>query len=431
MNPIRLEILSIGTELLIGLQVNRHLTFLGEQLSRHGIVVQRNVVIPDDVEVIEKEFLDAWKRADIVLTTGGLGPTSDDITRPCIANMLGMKMVHDPEIEEQMEAYFRRRERRMPEMNRIIAQRPEGAEILRNRVGTAPGLWIEKEGKLAILLPGPGAELRDVFAEEVLPRLRQRGVLTDIEEYVQLRTAGLGETTLVEKLAPFAEETQDLTIGYCPHEGMVDLRLSAANGDITRERLREIAERFAEHLRGDFVCFGHETLEQVVLELLRKKKVTLSVAESCTGGQLSRRLTEMPGASEVFIGGAVCYSNDSKVQLLSVPECLLKQHGAVSAEVAEAMATRVAERLGSDYALSVTGVAGPSGGTKVHPVGTVYLGLYTPKGVWSRKELFAGGRYSVRKAAVNALIDWLRRELGKSRRQNLEVKRQKEEEILD
>lgn len=413
MSPTKLEILTLGTELLIGLRTNHHLTYLGEQLARHGLAVRRNVVINDEELSIQNEFLESWNRADIVITTGGLGPTSDDLTRECVAHALGLEMEHDEEIERQLEEHFRSRNRPMPDINRRIAHRPEGAEILANRVGTAPGLWIERDGKIAILLPGPTAELHDVFQEEVLPRLRKRGLLGDQEEYVQIRTAGLGESTLAETLTPLFETLKGLEVAYCAHEGMVDLRLSSANGDLTREKLRGLALQCARRLGEDFVCFGHETLQHVVYEALRNRNVSLAVAESCTGGLLASSFTDIPGSSKVFLGGAVCYTNDAKIQMLDIPDCFLSQHGAVSAETAVAMATGVAERLGAHYALSITGFAGPGGGTDLDPVGTVYLGLHTPEGAWSRKEHFYGGRLTVRKKAVTAVLDWLRRAIVK------------------
>ncbi len=411
MNVPKLEILTLGTELLIGLQTNHHLAYLGEELSRHGLPVRRNVVINDDAVSIGEEFLACWERANIVITTGGLGATSDDLTRECVAKALGLKLVHDPEIERAVEEFFRRRDLRMPEINRKIAQRPEGAEVLENRIGTAPGLWIERDGKIAILLPGPGAEMHDVFKEEVLPRLRKRGLVAEGDGYVQVRTAGLGETAVVEKLGDLFELVPGLEIGYAPHEGMVDVRLSAANGELSRQKLLGVAEQCARRLGADFVGLGHDTLEQAIFENLRNREMTVAVAESCTGGLLASRFADMAGISKVFVGGAVCYSNDAKVQMLNIPECLIDQHGAVSAEVAVAMATGVAERLGADFALSVTGYAGPDGGTEANPVGTVYLGLHTPEGAWARREQFPGGRLAVRKRAANVALDWLRRVL--------------------
>lgn len=410
MNSTKVEILTLGNELLIGLRTNSHLTYLGEQLARHGLHPRRNVVINDEEVSIGREFLASWGQADIVITTGGLGATSDDITRECVARSLGLEMVHDPKIEERLQAYFRKRGEQMPALNRKIAHRPKGAEVLLNRIGTAPGLWLEKDGKTVIMLPGPTAELEDVFQEEVLPRLRKKGLLGE-EDYVQIRTAGSGETFLMEKIQPLLDLCPGVEISSCPHDGMVDLRLTPADGEMSKKKLEGLGLQIARRLGDDFVCFGHDSLENVVSDLLRQQERTLAVAESCTGGMLASRFTDIPGASKVFLGGVVCYSSDAKVQALDIPEALLHQHGEVSAEVAVAMATGVGECLGSDYALSVTGFAGPDGGTEANPVGTVYLGLDTPDDSWARKVYFSGGRLQVRRQAVTALLDWLRRTL--------------------
>lgn len=415
MKRTKLEILTLGNELLIGLRVNQHLTYLGEQLARLGIHPQRNVVINDEEVAIGREFLSSWSQADIVLVTGGLGPTPDDITRECIAHSLGQKMVHDPEIEAGLEAYFQRRGKKMPALNRKIAYRPERAEVLANQVGTAPGLWIEQDGKVAILLPGPPAELENVLREEVLPRLRKLGIVSEGEAYVQIRTAGVGESSLMEIIQPLLDLCPGVEIASCPHQGLVDLRLSSPDGSLSRKKLEGLGLQIARRIGDDFVCFGHNSLEQVVFDLLRQQESTLAVAESCTGGLLASRFTDIPGSSKVFLGGVVCYTNDAKVQILDIPETLLAQHGAVSPETAVAMATGVGECLGSDYALSVTGFAGPGGGNEVNPVGTVYLGLDTPDDSWARKVYFPGQRAQVRTQAVNALLDWLRRTLVTNR----------------
>ncbi len=411
MNPTKLEILTLGNELLIGLRLNQHLAYLGEQLARRGLHPCRNVVVNDDKETICREFRTSLSQADLIITTGGLGPTADDITRECVAQVLGLAIVHDPEIEKQLEEHFRRRGKPMPDINRKIACIPEGARILPNRVGTAPGLWLEHQGKVVIVLPGPAAEMRSVFEDEVLPRLRRKGVLGENEEYVQIRTAGIGESFLIEKIQPLIDLCPGVEVASCPHDGTVDVRLNSINGDLTRKKLKGLGFQIAERLGDDFICFGHDSLESVVFEMLRKRQLTLAVAESCTGGLLASRFTDIPGCSKVFLGGVVCYANDAKVQALDIPETLLQQHGAVSAETAVAMATGVGECLGSDYALSVTGFAGPEGGNEANPVGTVYLGLDTPDDSWARKVYIPGGRLHVRKQAVNEILDWLRRTL--------------------
>jgi nicotinamide-nucleotide amidase len=219
----------------------------------------------------------------------------------------------------------------------------------------------------------------------------------------------------MELVQPLLDLCPGVEIASCPHEGMVDLRLSSPAGTLSRKQLEGLGLQIAQRLGPDFVCLGHNSLEQVVFDLLRQQELTLAVAESCTGGLLASRFTDIPGSSKVFLGGVVCYTNDAKVQILDIPETLLAQHGAVSPETAVAMATGVGECLGSDYALSVTGFAGPGGGDEANPVGTVYLGLDTPDDSWARKVYFPGQRAQVRTQAVNALLDWLRRTLVSNR----------------
>lgn len=409
----KIEVISLGSELLLGLRANRHLVYLGEQLSRRGVIVRRNVVIADEETSISEEFLDSWRKSDVVITTGGLGPTSDDITPECVAKALGIKRIHDPEIEKGLERFYEEQGRDLPERAQKIALRMEGAEVLPNEVGLSPGVWLEHDGKVLIMLPGPVVELRTMFEQEVLPRLEKKGILSAGESYIQLRTAGLGETAIGERLDAVFESVPQLEVAYCAHTGLVDMRLGYSDGHLTRKQLEGIAHQCAKQLGEHFICFGHDSLEEIVLKILRQRDRTLAVAESCTGGMLANRFTDIAGASKVFVGGAVCYSNDAKIELLGIPECLLTQHGAVSSEAAAAMANNVCERLVADYGLSITGFAGPSGGTEVDPVGTVYIGLNTPEGVWSKKCHFPGNRQSVRVRAANAALDWLRRELVK------------------
>ncbi len=414
MRSPRVEILNLGSELLLGLRTNTHLSWLGDRFARRGVTVQRGVVVDDREEEIRRQFLDCWEQGDIILTTGGLGPTGDDITCECVAGALGLSLMHDPLIETQLEAWFQQRGRILTDINRKLAFRPEGSEALPNRMGTACGIWLEKDGKILIMLPGPPHELRVMVEEQVFPRLEAKGLLGMDEGYVQIRTAGLGESVVAEKLQPLIDLIPGVKAAYCLREGMVDCRLSADDGaDVTMCVLQQLANRCAAVLDVDFVCFGHDTLEQIVFDKLRSRDLTLAVAESCTGGLLSNSFTDISGSSKVLLGGCVCYSNDAKVQMLEVPDCLLRQHGAVSSETAVAMAMGVAEKLEADYALSVTGFAGPGGGTETAPVGTVFLGLHGPDGTWSQKVHFNGDRVTVKKLAVARALDWLRRELNK------------------
>jgi nicotinamide-nucleotide amidase len=411
---IRVETITLGDELLLGIRENDHLTYLGRQLAHHGIEPAANLVIRDQVDDIRLFFADCWKRSDLVITTGGLGPTSDDLTRETIAQVLGEELIYDAEIENVIRERFRLLERPMPENNTRQCYRPASSEILSNPYGTAPGLYLKKEGKILVMLPGPAREMHPMFEQLVVPKLQAEGVFPEMDCYLQLRAAGIGESLLAEKVQPIIANTEGLVVGYCAHAGMVDLRLSSLDSDIlSEESLHDIGEDCRKALGEDFVCFGERNLAEIIFRELRSLDKTLAVAESCTGGLLSSQFTEVPGISKVFQGGAVCYHNDAKVQILDVPESMLEQHGAVSEEIAIAMATGACEKYGADYGLSVTGFAGPTGGTQVLPVGSIYLGYSSPIGVWAKKLQLRGDRASNRRRAATAALDWMRRKLRK------------------
>ena len=408
----RYELLTLGDELLLGLTANGHLTYIGAQLGQRGVLLQRNVTITDEADAIVEAFKDSWARADVVITTGGLGPTCDDRTREAVAAVLGQRLVFDPEIVKAIEARFARLGRKMTENNVKQAYRFERGDVLPNAHGTAPGLWVEQGGKVLIMLPGPPNELQPMFADQVVPRLAKLGLLLDREAYVQVRTAGIGESALEMRLQPIFERYGEaLSVAFCAHQGQVDVRVSSPSGALSLTQLDVIANECAASLGEDFLCFGADSMAKVVADLLRAQELRLAVAETATGGALACAFTDICGASKFFAGGCVCYSNESKMQLLDVPECLLKQHGAVSAENAVAMAVGAAERLGADYGLAITGFSGPCGGTNENPVGTIYIALYSPQGVWSKKLHYPGPRATVNRRAVMAALDWLRREL--------------------
>jgi len=413
----RYELLTLGDELLLGLTANGHLTYIGAQLGKRGVLLQRNVTITDEADAIVAQFRESWARSDVVITTGGLGPTCDDRTREAVAAVLGQKLVFEPDIVTAIEARFSRLGRKMTENNLKQAYRFERGDVLPNAHGTAPGLWVEQDGKVLVMLPGPPNELQPMFAEQVVPRLAKLGLLMEREAYVQIRTAGVGESALEMKLQPVFEKHGDaLSIAFCAHQGQVDVRVSSPLGKLTFAQLDEIAAECAALLGEDFMCYGSATMAKVAGDLLRTHELTLAVAETATGGMLASEFAGICGASKFFAGGCVCYSNESKMQLLDVPECLLAQHGAVSAENAVAMAVGAAERLGADYGLAITGFSGPCGGTNENPVGTIYIALHTPHGVWSKKLHYPGPRATVNRRAVNAALDWLRRELVRSLR---------------
>lgn len=417
--PPRFELVTLGDELLLGLTANGHLTWIGAQLGRRGVTLQRNVTITDDADAIAAQFRESWARADVVITTGGLGPTCDDRTREVIAEVLGQQLVHDPAIEAAIAERFARIRRQMTPNNRKQAFRFARGEVLPNANGTAPGLWAEQDGRVLVMLPGPPNELQPMFTEQVLPRLAALGLLAGEEAYLQIRTAGVGESLLESNFLPIFNRYPGLGVAYCAHQWQVDCRISSPDGRYPRATLQAIADECVALLGDDFVCYGHDGLAKVVTDLLRAQHRTLAVAESCTGGLLANSFTDICGASKIFQGGIVSYSNDSKMLLLDCPECLLSQHGAVSAECAVAMASGVAEKLGADFGLAITGFAGPTGGAGDNPVGTIFLGLHSPGGDWSKKLAYPGPRGAVKQRAVTAAIDWLRREVAKESRKAL------------
>ena len=410
----RYELLTLGDELLLGLTANGHLTVIGAQLGRRGVLLQRNVTITDEADAIARQFRESWAAADVIITTGGLGPTCDDRTREVIARVLGQQLVFDRSTEVAMEARFAAFGRKMTPNNLKQAYRFERGEVLPNAHGTAPGLWVEQDGKVLCMLPGPPNELQPMFVEQVLPRLAKRGLLLDREAYVQFRTAGIGESALETRLQPvFDRHGEALSVAFCAHQGQVDCRVSSPSGKLSPAQLEAVAAECAQLLGEDFMGCGHDSLAKLCADLLRAQEKKLAVVETATGGLLAQAFTEVCGACKFFAGGVVCCSNDAKMELLDVPECLLLQHGAVSAESAVAMATGAAETLGADYALAVTGFAGASAaeGSGGNPVGTIFIALHAPHGVWSKKLNYPGPRPTVKVRAVNAALDWLRREL--------------------
>ncbi len=407
------ELLFLGDELLLGLCSNSHLTFIGQRLSRYGLKLMRAQEIQDDPAAIREAFLDARKRADIVITTGGLGPTSDDRTVDALAEALGRPLHHHSGTEESIRAHFQRRGAHLTDNNLRQCRIIEGAEALANPRGTAPGQWLEHEDGLLLILPGPPSELQPMFEESVLPRLIGLGWANERIPFLQIRSAGMGESQVAATLDPFFEPYADrLQTAYCAHNGMVDVRLGArTEASLSPKELHDLGNRCREALGPAFATFGNIALSEIILRHLREGGKRLAVAESCTAGLLAARFADACGASKVFVGGLVCYRNEAKENLLGIPRDLLEQHGAVSPECAVAMATGAAETFEADYALSVTGYAGPEGGRE--PAGTVYLGYHSPIGVWSYKIHHSGTRDAVRERAVNAALDFMRRKLRK------------------
>ena len=328
-----------------------------------------------------------------------------------MAAALGESLVFDEGILEAIEERFARLGKAMSDNNRKQAYRPESAEVIPNAHGTAPGLWLEKNGRLLIMLPGPPSELEPIFADQIMPRLEALGYIEDQENYLQMRTIGVGESQLETDFQELFDTYVGLQVAYCAHQGQVDCRISFPGTENRMDQLLEIAEICKDRLGDQFLCLGHDSVSEVVSNMLKARSKTLAVAESCTGGLIANTFTDIPGASDHFLGGIVSYSIEAKQDLLGVPEEMIQQHTEVSDEVAIAMASGAAEKFESDYALAVTGYAGPSGGTLDNSVGTVYIGLHSPRGIWSKRFHWKASRASIKTRALHAALDILRREL--------------------
>jgi nicotinamide-nucleotide amidase len=407
---MRIEVINTGSELMLGQILNTHLGYFSTQLSRFGLKVDRQATVPDD-EMIEAALRDAYIRADVILLTGGLGPTSDDLTREIIADFCNAPLEFDPAVHEEILAYFRQRHLTPPESVRAQALVPLGAGVLKNTCGTAPGLHLQKRDRHIFCLPGPPSELHPMFEEQVLPILQKLAPEKAPLLSKTLRSHGIGESAVQDKVGARLREIASLEVGYCAHPGAVDIRLVTVSPTDLIAGIEILHDALGPAVFGE----GTETLEQVVIELAARREKTLATAESCTGGLVSHLLTNVPGSSQAFMQGWVVYSNASKVQELGVNPETLREHGSVSRAVAEEMARGALERSGCDLAVALTGLAGPDGGTPEKPVGLVFICLARREGEGiliqvDEKHLVPQREVFKRMAAQHAL-DLLRRAL--------------------
>lgn len=412
---MKLEVVTIGTELVLGLTTDTNAAELGRALAAAGVEIVRRVSIPDTPALIRAAVGEALARTGFVITTGGLGPTKDDMTKREVAALFGKALELDDGVLRSLEARFRRLGRAMPSINRTQAEVPAGATVLPNPRGTAPGLWIEDNGRVAVLLPGVPSEMRGLLAEEVLPRLIARQGKDDgrVVRSRTVRTTGVAESALAERVGDIEDEIAPLTLAYLPSPEGVDLRVTAwAMREDEAER-RLAAAGTVLRARAGADCYGEDDadLAAVVLELLRARGAHLAVAESCTGGLLAGRITAVPGASAGFIGGVVAYDDHVKTHWLAVPAVLLATRGAVSEEVAGAMAEGAQRHFAVEAALAVTGIAGPAGGTPEKPVGTVWVAARLDSETRAVKRVFPGDRGEIRARSAQAALDLLRRML--------------------
>lgn len=413
---MRAELVAVGDELLYGDVVNGNAAWLGHQLADHGVAVRSSVVVGDDVGAIADAVTGGLRRAEVVVLTGGLGPTQDDLTREGLAAAAGVPLRRDAFLEAQLRRRFRELRRDVPDMNYRQADLPEGAAPLPNERGTAPGVRLEIGAGVAYALPGVPHEMHAMFTGLVLPDLLRRAGRLAVVVHRVLRTAGMWESAVAQALAPEVERLRPLgnpSIAFLASGGQTRVRITARAA--TRDEAEALiapVEAFARGALGPGLYgVDGDSLEGVVHRLLRERGETVAVAESLSGGLLAGRLTELPGSSESFRGGVVAYATDLKERLLGVDGALLAARGAVSAETAAAMARGVRERLGATYGLSLTGVAGPDE-QEGNPVGTVHVGLAGPSGALTRSVRLPGDRPLVRTYAVVGALDLLRRALS-------------------
>ncbi len=371
---MQIELLTTGTELLLGTTQNTHGAWIGQRLLRVGLRVSRQITVPDG-EAVGRAMRIGLEAGEALIVTGGLGPTSDDLTREALAEVLGLEMIEDEAAMRAIEEFFARRQRVMAKANRKQAQAPVGADILVNPNGTAPGLYLPPRlsgsfNCAVFLLPGPPRELYPMFEAEVVPRLQALSGIEKVPEFQELKFAGIGESDFHEGIDDVLEAIPGLEHGYCARPGEVDLRLMGSAASI-REAGEIVRATFGDELVSD----DGANLEDVVVDLLAKRGRTLAIAESCTGGLIASRITDVAGSSEVFRYGFVTYANEAKQELVGVSQDALRSHGAVSDPVARQMAEGALKAGEADIAVAVTGIAGPAGGSEEKPVGTVFLGL--------------------------------------------------------
>ena len=406
------EIIAVGSELLTPDRIDTNSLFLTQRLNHLGIAVARKTVVGDQHDHVRDAFRCALDRCDLVVASGGLGPTLDDLTREAVAELLGRKLVLNSSVLQNIEARFRRLGRSMPEVNKRQAMVPEGAELLENPRGTAPGLWLESAGRIVVLLPGPPHELKAMFTEKVEPRLEPMAGATRLF-YREMRTAGLTESEVEQRTAPIYTQYADVqtTILAAPGEIQLHLRAWSSDHPAAERMLDEMVERISFALGENVFTSNGEMLEEIVARELALNQATVATAESCTGGLLAERLTRVPGSSSYFLGGVVCYSNDLKTAWTDVPAELIESKGAVSPEVAQALAQGIRRRIGATLGIGITGIAGPSGGSPEKPVGLVYIALADANGSRDRALRFPGDRERIRWHASQAALDMLRRYL--------------------
>ncbi len=408
------EIITIGDELLIGQVIDTNSAFIATKLNEAGIHVHQITSVSDKREHIIEALRNAAQKADIILMTGGLGPTNDDITKLTLCEYFKVGLRFDAEAYKDVEYVFKIRGREVTEVNRRQADLPENCTALRNKNGTAPGMWFDVNGKVYISMPGVPYEMKALMEDEVIPQLKKQFTLPVIV-HKNVLTVGIGESMLAEKIVDWENSLAQVGIklAYLPSVGMVRLRLSTRGGDRSileknvQDKITELRNLVGEYIYG----YNNDTLEEIVGKLLKENKQTLSLAESCTGGYISHLITAVAGSSDYYKGSVIAYSYEIKTLELGVNDTLLSTKGAVSQEVVEQMASAVRKKFNTDYSIAVSGIAGPSGGTPEKPVGMVWIAIATPQKVYSKKCQFANNRLRNIQMTANTALNLLRKEI--------------------
>jgi competence/damage-inducible protein CinA-like protein len=408
------HIITIGDEILIGQTLNTNAAYIGGKLADIQVFVKKSSVVADQEGEILKEFKNCWENNDLVVATGGLGPTHDDVTRQCVVKFFNTELVQSKEVLEDIKTMFTKRGREITKVNEGQALVPKIAKVIRNSRGTAPGFWIEKKNKIFIAMPGVPFEMKEMMENFVLPALKDRlKNPKEISLRKTLQTTGIPESALFEKLGNLDEILEGAKLAFLPSQFGVKLRITTREKteDEAKDRLTEIEQRIRSKVGRYIFSREEESLEDVVAKLLKERGLTISIAESCTGGGLANALTNVSGASAYFERGIVSYSNASKVEILKVLEDTIAEHGAVSLEVARQMAEGVKSISGTDLGISVTGIMGPTGATTDKPVGLVYIGLCDDKVCTAKEFRFGDDRIVNKQRTIQTALDMVRRHL--------------------
>jgi nicotinamide-nucleotide amidase len=410
---MKAQIITIGDELLIGQTIDTNSAWIGAELSKAGFDVYRIISIHDRREDIIYALNEASGKTDVVLITGGLGPTSDDITKQALCEFFNTRMVPDNEVLLRIENMMNRRNLQMNENNRRQAEVPESCRVLTNDMGTAPGMWFEQDGTIFISMPGVPYEMKYIMTEHVLPELSQR-FTSQIIIHRNIMTYGTFEAKLAEILTGFEKELpENIKLAYLPASGIIKLRLTATGSDhdlllnMVNDQVNKIYKIIPDYIYGE----NEESLEMVIGKLLRSQNRSVSIAESCTGGEIAYLITSVPGSSAYFKGSVVAYSNTVKTQLLGIEEDLLEKYGAVSEKVVQKMAKGARKLFNTDYAVATSGIAGPDGGTDVKPVGTIWIAVASEKGISTESRIFGNDRLLNVKRFSLAALNLLRKHI--------------------